>query len=362
MNDRTSLTQLQNRDRVAPQGPAPAAGTAVAPRKPAGPSLVGRIAARYGVDPTKMLATLKATAFKATKVGGVYFEVTNEEMMALLVIADAYHLNPFTREIYAFPDTKRGGIVPVVGVDGWIRIINEHPQMDGIEFEAEADGSAVTCRIWRKDRTRPITITEYFEECRRDTGPWNSHPRRMLRHKSLMQCGRVAFGFAGIYDEDEAARIVGAFYEPAAAIGGSMEREVIEHRQDEQQQGGDYQGEGGQVVDEETGEVQQVDERGREANVEARLEPKGTGKVETRQSPGNGPQSDRAPEPSQDRAPAGNAAGGPESGGQAATPEKRTPPPAPRRRPGQGKGAGGEPASDIGATGPTGSGGGFDLR
>jgi len=30
----------------------------------------------------------------------------------------------------------------------------------------------------------------------------------MLRHKALIQCSRIAFGFSGIYDEDEANRIV----------------------------------------------------------------------------------------------------------------------------------------------------------
>ncbi|EOJ4766922.1 recombinase RecT, partial [Escherichia coli] len=40
------------------------------------------------------------------------------------------------------------------------------------------------------------------------TGPWQSHPKRMLRHKAMIQCARLAFGFAGIYDNDEAERIV----------------------------------------------------------------------------------------------------------------------------------------------------------
>ena len=30
----------------------------------------------------------------------------------------------------------------------------------------------------------------------------------MLRHKTLIQCARYAFGLAGVYDEDEAERIV----------------------------------------------------------------------------------------------------------------------------------------------------------
>ena len=32
----------------------------------------------------------------------------------------------------------------------------------------------------------------------------------MLRHKAMIQCARLAFGFGGIYDQDEAERIVEA--------------------------------------------------------------------------------------------------------------------------------------------------------
>ena len=166
-------------------------------------SLLAKIADRYGVEPTKMMETLKATAFKSST------PVSNEQMMALLIVADQYHLNPFTKELFAFPD--KGGIVPVVSVDGWVRIINERPELDGIEFEWEGIGTpdmACTCIIWRKDRQHAIRITEYLIECKRNTEPWNKSPRRMLRHKALIQCARVAFGFAGIYDEDEAQRIV----------------------------------------------------------------------------------------------------------------------------------------------------------
>ncbi len=165
--------------------------------------LMQRFGDRYGVDPGKMMATLKATCFNVR--GG---EVTNEQLMALLVVADQYRLNPFTKEIFAFPD--KGGIVPVVSVDGWARIINEHPQMDGMDFDGPDDGASLTCSIHRKDRTHPTKITEYMAEVRRDTQPWKSHPRRMLRHKTVIQCARLAFGFAGIYDEDEAERIVAA--------------------------------------------------------------------------------------------------------------------------------------------------------
>ena len=124
-------------------------------------------------------------------------------MTALLIVANQYKLNPWTSEIYAFP--SNGSIVPVVGVDGWARIINGNSQFDGMEFEQDAE--SCTCKVYRKDRSHPVSVTEFMEECKRDTKPWKSHPRRMLRHKAMIQAARLAFGFAGIYDEDEAERI-----------------------------------------------------------------------------------------------------------------------------------------------------------
>jgi phage recombination protein Bet len=168
----------------------------------------------------ELLDTMKATVFKGTAEA----KPTDAQIMALLVIAQQYRLNPWTKELYAFPD-KRNGIVPVVGVDGWTRIINEHPNFDGVEFAVNFDtkgNESVTCTMYRKDRNHPTVVTEYLVECIRGTDPWKSHPRRMLRHKALIQCARVAFGFAGIYDDDEAQRIVEATG-PTPAPGPAVE-------------------------------------------------------------------------------------------------------------------------------------------
>ncbi|HBN9649625.1 TPA: phage recombination protein Bet [Pseudomonas aeruginosa] len=173
--------------------------------------LLNKFAQRYemGATPAEVANTLKQTCFKG--------QVSDAQMVALLIVADQYKLNPFTKELYAFPD-KNNGIVPVVGLDGWSRIINEHPQFDGMDFEMPADGSEYTCRIYRKDRKHPTSITEYMSECKRNTQPWQSHPKRMLRHKAMIQCARLAFGFAGIYDQDEAERIVERDVTPAEEI------------------------------------------------------------------------------------------------------------------------------------------------
>lgn len=162
-------------------------------------TLTKQLATRLDInDGAGLMETLKATAFRG--------QVNDSQMTALMIVANQYGLNPWTKEIYAFPDTNNG-IVPVVGVDGWARIINEHPQFDGMEFSMPDDGAECTCTIYRKDRAHPISVTEYFAECRRDVKPWKSHPKRMLRHKAMIQCARLSFGYVGIYDQDEAERI-----------------------------------------------------------------------------------------------------------------------------------------------------------
>ena len=163
-------------------------------------TLTKKFAERFdlGTNQNELIDTLKATAFK----GG---NVTDAQMTALMLVAQQYNLNPWLKEIYAFPD--KGGIVPIVGVDGWARIMNDHEKFDGMEFEQ--DDASCTCIIFRKDRSHPTKATEYMTECRRDNSqPWKSHPKRMLRHKAMIQCARLAFGFGGIYDQDEAERIV----------------------------------------------------------------------------------------------------------------------------------------------------------
>lgn len=161
-------------------------------------SALALMAGKYNVEPSKLLETLKNTVFRGA---------TNDELLALVVVSNEYGLNPLTKEIYAFP-AKGGGIVPVVSIDGWIRMMNDHPQFDGIDYEFEhtEDGKLISCTsmIYRKDRSHPTRVTEYLMECRRNTEPWKME-RRMLRHKATIQGARVAFGFSGITDEDEAA-------------------------------------------------------------------------------------------------------------------------------------------------------------
>lgn len=160
-------------------------------------SALRALANRIEVEPAKLLKTLKNTVFQ---------KATDDELLALVVTANEYQLNPFLNELYAFPK-KGGGIVPVVGIDGWLKIINRQEGFDGLSVEVSPDGQEATCTIHLKDRKHPVIVTEYLAECARGTEPWQQMPRRMLRHKAIIQAARVAFGIGGIRDEDEAQDI-----------------------------------------------------------------------------------------------------------------------------------------------------------
>jgi phage recombination protein Bet len=164
---------------------------------------------RYGMEPAAFEATVRATCMPPDKNGRV---PSREEFAAFLLVAKEYDLNPITKQIYAF-SSKGGGIVPIVSVDGWLNLVNSHPQCDGFDFEPGYDEKgelfSYTCTMHRKDRKHPTAVTEYLSECIRPTEPWKMR-HRMLRHKSMIQAARYAFGFAGIYDEDEGRTIAEA--------------------------------------------------------------------------------------------------------------------------------------------------------
>jgi len=158
-------------------------------------------------DPVVFANTLKATVFPSG-------QATNEQLLAFCAVAKEYKLNPFTKQLFAFP-SKGGGVVPMVSVDGWASIINNHPQFNGMNFRYEKDSTSgdvygITCVIHRKDRAHPTVVTEFLEECKGTSQPWAKSPLRMLRHRAMIQCARLAFSFAGIYDESEAAEIAEA--------------------------------------------------------------------------------------------------------------------------------------------------------
>lgn len=135
------------------------------------------------------------------------FRVPGEIVAQFLSICNEHELNPARYEVRAFYDYNKG-LTTFVMIDGWLTLANRHPQFDGVEFDYERDKegriAAVTCDVFRKDRTRPTKARCVYSEWYMPNSPqWRSKPEWMLEQKALKQAIRRAFGFAGIMDDDD---------------------------------------------------------------------------------------------------------------------------------------------------------------
>ena len=109
-----------------------------------------------------------------------------------------YKLNPLSGEI-ALINLEDGRHQSMITIDGWCKLINAHSQFAGMTFRESTvlqDGipAWIECCIYRHDRILPITIKEYYEEIKTEHAIWKNMPRRMLRHRTIQQCARIAFG------------------------------------------------------------------------------------------------------------------------------------------------------------------------
>ena len=122
-------------------------------------------------------------------------EVSQETCLRLIA---EYHLNPRADELDLI-QFEEGRWQVFITVNGWAKLINAHPAFCGIEFsEARELDQGVPlwmgCAIYRTDRVKPIEVKEYFTEMKTEHAAWQQMPRRMLRHRAMQQCARLAFG------------------------------------------------------------------------------------------------------------------------------------------------------------------------
>jgi len=168
-----------------------------------------RCVQRSGMSPESFVQALSRTALSQLLT---WSEV---DLETLLLAAERHGLSPLGREIFLMRagDQMTDAPLVVVGVDGWSKVLNSHKQFAGMQFresEELVDGvpAWIECTMHRWDRRVPTRVREYLGEVRGSSLPWLTHPRRMLRHKALVQCARLAFGLVGVYDHDEAQRIL----------------------------------------------------------------------------------------------------------------------------------------------------------
>jgi len=128
-----------------------------------------------------------------------YIQAPQKSLLHLLRTAYKYCLDPLQEQILLTQYDQTWQVT--ISVDGWLKLIHQHPHFSGINFteSPEANGALphwIECTIYRSDRVIPTTIREYLSEVKQEGDLWNKMPRRMLRHRALSQCARVAIGIA----------------------------------------------------------------------------------------------------------------------------------------------------------------------
>jgi len=146
---------------------------------------LGRSAAGLGIDEGDLKAWVD-----------LQIEVPAKTILSLLRMMQNLHLDPLCDEI-GLTQYDDGQWQVFITIEGCSKLLNQHPQFNGLVFnqaDTLIDGVPewIECSIYRKDRTLPTTVREYLMEVRSENSIWQKMPRRMLRHRALQQCVRLA--------------------------------------------------------------------------------------------------------------------------------------------------------------------------
>ena len=146
---------------------------------------LARAAAGLGIDEGELKAWID-----------LQIDVPAKTILTILRSMQSLHLDPLCEEI-SFTQYDDGQWQVFITIEGCSKLLNQHPQFNGLVFnqaDTLIDGVPewMECSIYRKDRTVPTTVREYLLEVRGDNPIWQKMPRRMLRHRALQQCVRLA--------------------------------------------------------------------------------------------------------------------------------------------------------------------------
>ena len=146
---------------------------------------LGRSDAGLGIDKAELKAWVD-----------LQIEVPAKAILVLLRSMQTLHLDPLCEEI-GFTQFEDGQWQVLITIEGCSKLLNQHPQFNGLVFnqaDTLLDGVPewIECSIYRKDREVPTTVREYLTEVRGENSIWQKMPRRMLRHRALQQCVRLA--------------------------------------------------------------------------------------------------------------------------------------------------------------------------
>jgi hypothetical protein len=173
--------------------------------------LVERAGAFLGVPPARVFEVLRAVW--TTSKGQP--PLTDQEIKTGLALVARYELDPFAREIYV--TRGKDGPMTVLGIDGWIKILDRTDHYDGFQVEIFTDDgmedgevTAVETRIYSTKRLYPAVYRAFAHEYAKLGGfMLGKIPIHMLRIFSFRHAARLFVPLGGVVTEEEAAFMAG---------------------------------------------------------------------------------------------------------------------------------------------------------
>ena len=139
---------------------------------------------------------------------------TDAEMFTGMSMVARYGLDPVAREVYV--TRTKNGLATIIGIDGWIRVLDRTEGFDGFEQIEEWDDKGrlrcVETRIYHKTRKFPTVYRGYAKEYEKQGGfvagtmPWH-----MLRIFSLRHAARMFTPIGGSVVTEEEAKWMDAY-------------------------------------------------------------------------------------------------------------------------------------------------------
>lgn len=171
-------------------------------------SIAAEAAACLGVTPDKVCNLLR-NVWKPSKDQPPF---TDQEMFVGLSMIARFELDPVAKEVYV--TRIKGRLVTIVGIDGWIKILDRTDHYDGFDQELIRDesGTITGCvtTIYSTKRSHPARYEAFQEEygnVSKDVA--KTLPIHMLRVFSLRHAARLFVPLGGVTTEEEAAYMAG---------------------------------------------------------------------------------------------------------------------------------------------------------
>ena len=135
--------------------------------------------------------------------------VSPNDVYSFMLECKTLNLNPLAKHIYGF--LQGGKVCTIVSIDGWREkrtlAYDTSDFVKGVKVPKQVSVERkvyewIECKVYLKNRTRPVAFRTYFDEAFRPSQPWACQPIQMLQNKALVNAIKNAFSISA-YTEDD---------------------------------------------------------------------------------------------------------------------------------------------------------------